>query len=84
MAGSGPQVFISYQRSDGEFARQVREHLVANRVQTWMNQYDIPVSAHWPAEIDKGLAASDIVVGIRDYVWMSAHTIDNASWKRED
>ena len=28
-----------------------------------MDQYDIPVGAYWPDEIDRGLSASDIVVG---------------------
>jgi len=64
MSANGPQVFISYQRTDGDFARQVREHLVAAGVRTWMDQDDIPVGAYWPDEIDRGLAASDIVVGI--------------------
>ena len=64
MSGQSPQVFISYQRTDEPLARQVREHLVANGVKTWMDQYDIPVGAYWPDEIDKGLAESDIVVGV--------------------
>jgi len=58
------QVFISYQRADEAFARQVREHLAAHGVRTWMDQYDIPVGAYWPDEIDTGLAGSAIVVGI--------------------
>jgi hypothetical protein len=48
------QVFISYQRSDGEFAQRVREHVVAHGVATWMEQFDIPVGADWPDEIDAG------------------------------
>jgi hypothetical protein len=64
MAARPPQVFISYQRSDGDFARRIREHLSAHGVHTWMDQYDIPVGAYWPDEIDKGLSSSDIVVGI--------------------
>jgi len=59
-----PQVFISYQRSDGDFAREVREHLVAHDVQTWMDQYDIPVGAYWPDAIDSGLRGSAVVLGI--------------------
>src|SRR5688572_8065523 len=31
MARAQPQVFISYQRTDGEFARWVREHLARRR-----------------------------------------------------
>jgi tetratricopeptide (TPR) repeat protein len=64
MSAQLPQVFISYQRADELFARQVRAHLAAHGVRTWMDQYDIPVGAYWPDEIDKGLASSDIVVGI--------------------
>jgi hypothetical protein len=64
MASHQPQVFISYQRTDSGIARRVREHLVAHGVRTWMDQHDIPVGAYWPDEIDKGLAASDFVVGV--------------------
>lgn len=58
------QVFISYQRSDEAFARQVREHLTAHGVTTWMDQYDIPVGTYWPDEIDAGLGGSEVVVGV--------------------
>jgi tetratricopeptide (TPR) repeat protein len=73
-----PQVFISYQRTDGEFALQVREHLAAAGVRTWMDQYDIPVGAYWPDEIDRGLAASDIVVGI-----LSPDAVESRNVKNE-
>jgi tetratricopeptide (TPR) repeat protein len=73
-----PQVFISYQRSDGDFARQVREHLVAADVRTWMDQYDIPVGAYWPDEIDKGLTTSDVVVGI-----LSPDAVESRNVKNE-
>ena len=36
------QVFISYQRTDGDIARQVRAHLAAAGIPTWMDEYDIP------------------------------------------
>jgi hypothetical protein len=29
-----------------------------------MDQYDIPVGAYWPDEIDKGLSACTVVVGV--------------------
>ncbi len=66
MAEHPSRVFISYQRTDGDFARRVREHLREHGVATWMDQFDIPVGAYWPDEIDKGLAASDIDVGQGD------------------
>jgi hypothetical protein len=34
MSVPSPQIFISYQRSDGVIARQIREHLAAHRVRT--------------------------------------------------
>jgi hypothetical protein len=64
MAAQPPQIFIPYQRTDEGFARRVRDHLAAHGARTWMDQYDIPVGAYWPDEIDAGLTASDIVVGV--------------------
>ena len=64
MTAQRSHVFISYQRSDEVIARQVRDELTTAGVRTWMDQYDIPVGAYWPDEIDKGLAASYTVVGV--------------------
>ncbi|MGI8856621.1 MAG: toll/interleukin-1 receptor domain-containing protein, partial [Thermomicrobiales bacterium] len=55
MAAQPSQIFISYQRTDDAFARQVRDRLVQAGVRVWMDQFDIPVGAYWPDEIDKGL-----------------------------
>jgi len=73
-----PQVFISYQRSDGELARLVRERLTASGVRTWMDQFDIPVGAYWPDEIDRGLASSDVVVGV-----LSPEAVESRNVKNE-
>jgi tetratricopeptide (TPR) repeat protein len=73
-----PQVFISYQRSDADFARRLREHLSSAGVRTWMDAFDIPVGAYWPDEIDKGLAASDIVVGV-----LSPDSVESRNVKNE-
>jgi hypothetical protein len=78
MAQRSRQVFISYQRSDHAFARVVREHLVAAGVQTWMDQFDIAVGAYLTDEIDKGLASSDIVVGI-----LSPDAVESRNVKNE-
>jgi pimeloyl-ACP methyl ester carboxylesterase len=77
MMAQTPQVFISYQRTDGDIARQVRAHLAAAGVRTWMDEYDIPVGAYWPDEIDKGLTASDIVVGILSPEAMTSRNVKN-------
>jgi len=78
MASNLPQVFISYQRADGNFARSVREHLVEAGVKTRMDQYDIPVGSYWPDEIDTALAASEIVGGI-----LSPDAVDSRNVKNE-
>jgi len=77
MTSNTPQVFISYQRTDGNVARQVRAHLAAAGVPTWMDEYDIPVGAYWPDEIDKGLTASEIVVGILSPEVMTSRNVKN-------
>ena len=64
MPGDDQQVFISYQRSDAAVARQIRVHLAAAGVTTWMDEFDIAPGSYWPDEIDAGLAGSDIVVGL--------------------
>ncbi|MDQ3547646.1 MAG: AAA family ATPase, partial [Chloroflexota bacterium] len=71
------RVFISYQRADEPFARQVREHLTAHGVLTWMDQYDIQVGAYWPDEIDKGLGSSDIVIGILSPAAVESRNVKN-------
>src|SRR5262245_36557555 len=59
-----PRVFISYHRADLVAAARVRAHLLARRCATWMDHYDIPPGAYWPDEIDRGLGAADVVVGL--------------------
>ncbi len=77
MTSEHRRVFISYERSDGDVARQVRAHLSSAGIPTWMDEYDIPVGAYWPDEIDRGLAASDIVVGILSPEAMSSRNVKN-------
>jgi hypothetical protein len=77
MPAREPQVFISYQRSDGDFAHRVREHLVAAGLRTWMDAFDIPAGAYWPDEIDRGLRASDIVVGILSPAAVESRNVKN-------
>jgi pimeloyl-ACP methyl ester carboxylesterase len=72
------QVFISYHRNDAEIARRVRKHLSEHGATTWMDEYDIPVGAYWPDEIDKGLAASETVIGI-----LSSSSVESRNVKNE-
>jgi pimeloyl-ACP methyl ester carboxylesterase len=78
MSERGPHVFISYHRADLAVAEQVRAHLIANQIATWMDQYDIPAGAYWPDEIDKGLGRSDFVIGV-----LSPDAADSRNVKNE-
>ena len=64
MTEGSAQVFISYHRADLAVAERVRAHLLAHRVRTWMDYYDIAAGAYWPDEIDQALSQADLVVGI--------------------
>lgn len=58
------QVFISYKSEYREFARKVRDQIGTWGFQTWFDVEDIPKGSYFPDEIDKGLASSDILVGV--------------------
>ncbi|HUG13987.1 MAG TPA: AAA family ATPase [Thermomicrobiales bacterium] len=65
MAPAGQQrIFISYARGDSDFARELREWLVRQGHQPWMDLFDIPAGARWPTEIDRALKASEVVIGL--------------------
>lgn len=57
-------VFISYKREDQGFAEALRERLIAWNYSVWMDVHDIPPGADWLLEVEKGLQASRIVMGI--------------------
>src|SRR5688500_3799856 len=78
MRERGSHIFISYHRSDVAVAEKVRAHLTANRITTWMDQYDIPAGAYWPDEIDKGLNGADFVVGL-----LSPEAVESRNVKNE-
>ncbi|HUG14944.1 MAG TPA: AAA family ATPase [Thermomicrobiales bacterium] len=75
--GRPSRVFISYERANAPVARDVREHLVAHGVATWMDQFDIPVGAYWPDEIDKGLAGCDVVIGVLTPAAVASRNVKN-------
>jgi HEAT repeat protein len=57
-------VFISYKREDQAFAEMLREHLMTWGYTAWMDAHNIPAGAYWPDEIDRGLNASQVVIGV--------------------
>jgi hypothetical protein len=57
-------VFISYKREDQAFAETLRERLIAWGYTAWMDKYNTPAGAYWPDEINRGLNASQVVIGV--------------------
>jgi len=52
-------VFISYSRKDGDFARKLNENLQLSGKNTWFDQESIAASANFQIEIYKGIANAD-------------------------
>lgn len=63
MAGAGPDVFVSYKKSDRDRVRPLVEHLRAAGLEVWWDEGIAP-SMSWRAEIAKQLAAAKCVVAV--------------------
>lgn len=57
-----PVAFISYTRSDGEFALKLAQDLRANGIAVWIDQVDIPSGAAWDLEIERALLQAGTVL----------------------
>jgi len=55
-------VFISYSRKDGDFARQLNRKLQENGKNTWFDQESISTGVDFEKEIFKGIAGADNIV----------------------
>jgi len=49
-------VFISYSRLDKDFVGKLREALIAQAQEVWIDWESIPPSQAWWSEIQKGIA----------------------------
>ena len=56
--------FISYARTDQEFARKLHAALVAAGHSLWVDWDNIHPSSDWLVEIEQGIAESDAVIFI--------------------
>jgi WD40 repeat protein len=54
-----PDVFISYSRKDKDFVRDLHTRLSALNRDTWVDWEDIPLTADWWQEIQRGIEAAD-------------------------
>ncbi len=52
-------VFISYSRKDSEFVRRLYAALTAAAREAWVDWEDIPITAEWWSEIERGIEAAD-------------------------
>jgi hypothetical protein len=55
-------VFISYSRKDTAFVRRLHDALAARNRDTWVDWEDIPLTAEWWSEIQRGIEAADTFV----------------------
>ena len=59
-----PDLFISYSRKDAEFVRKIHASFTSLKRDIWVDFEDIPLSADWWQEIQKGIDASHAFVFI--------------------
>ena len=55
-------VFISYSRRDGEFAKRLTNRLAQTQRDIWIDWEDIPLTADWWTEIKRGIEAGDTFI----------------------
>ena len=57
-------VFISYSRKDGDFAKKLTEKLAEIGHEIWIDWHDIPLTANWWKEITEGIENANTFVFI--------------------
>src|SRR5688572_33196406 len=72
------QVFISYSRTDGEFAERIRDQIRSMGYDTWRDLDNIRKGQHWDDAIDQGLNRSEVVVGV-----LSPESVTSSNVKNE-
>ena len=77
MADQHNQIFLSYSREDVAFARELRDWLLEQVHQPWMDLFDIPAGARWPDAIDQALRASEVIVGILSPASLASENVKN-------
>ncbi|KAM3094798.1 TIR domain-containing protein, partial [Phormidesmis sp. 146-12] len=55
-------VFISYSRKDKVFVERLHEALLADQRETWVDWQDIPLTADWWHEIERGIEGTNTFV----------------------
>lgn len=85
MESQNRSVFLSYARSDADFALQLARDLKAAGVAAWIDQIDIPPGDRWDEAIEKALSRSECVVLVLSRASVqSANVMDEASFALEE
>lgn len=61
-----PRVFISYTRSDADWARSFAEALKQRGVRVWLDQWEIPAGVPFREALEAGLRESEVFVALID------------------
>ena len=77
MADQPQQIFLSYSREDVAFARELRDRLLDQKHQPWMDLFDIPAGTRWPDEIDRALQGSEVVLGVLSPASLASENVKN-------
>lgn len=59
---TAPKIFISYARSDKDWAEKFAETMLKSGVNVWFDQFNVKAGEPLSEAIEKGLRESDIVV----------------------
>lgn len=85
MESPSRSVFVSYVRSDADFALQLACDLKAAGVAAWIDQIDIPPGDRWDAAIEKALSRSECVVVVLSRASvLSANVMDEVSFALDE
>lgn len=66
------QVFISYSRRDQVFARRLFDHFSNQSIESWADWDDIPISAPWWEEIQRGIERCDAFLCVLSPAYMAS------------
>jgi hypothetical protein len=85
MQSPSRSVFVSYARSDGDFALQLARDLKSAGLAAWIDQIDIPPGDRWDAAIEKTLRQSECVVVVLSRASVqSANVMDEVSFALDE
>ncbi len=71
------RVFISYSRSDEEFARRLARSLSESGMDVWIDVEDIPAGMKWSRAIQQGLDSAEVMVVLISPTAMASSNVED-------